>query len=120
MTTIKNTTTGEILDMACIVEGVDILADVLGGCGVESVALSEDDIEKQIKAGSTNTSESAFALEDDEVDWWQRWAEREERITEAYEEAGEEVRKAYEIAISEYGYDMEALQDEQERILGIE
>lgn len=119
MATIKNTTTGEIIEMSCIIDGADILSDVLGGCGVEIVTLSDADIDKQIEAGSTNASEWAHALDSDDVAWWERWCRREERISEAYEDATEEQRKAYEQAIIDYSEDMERMQDAEELALGI-
>ena len=105
-TDIKNTTTGEIIELECIVDGQDILDDVLAGAGVTYVATDED--------GSW-----AFALEDGDVDWWRRWAEREERIAAAYEDANEAERKAYEQAINDWGHDYERLQDLQEVALGL-
>lgn len=52
-------------------------------------------------------------------DQWSRWIQREERINDAYDDAGAETRRAYERAVDEYGYDMERLQDELEAVLGI-
>lgn len=100
MTTIKNTETSEITTIECIVDGIDILADVMGGTGVER-------------------DEDGFLLDSDDIDWWARWAEREERIADAYADADDQMREEYEQAINEWGHDMEALQDEQERVLGI-
>lgn len=105
-TKIKNTTTGEITELACIIEGQDILADVMGGAGVPQVPANEG-------------GDWAFGLEDGDVEWWSRWAEREERIVSAYEDASEDERKAYERAISEWGHDYERLQDLQEVALGL-
>lgn len=100
-TTIINTSTGESIQAECIVGGVDILADVMGGSGIES-------------------DDRGFLLPNaDEVEWWERWAEREEAICAAYAEADEDTRREYEEAICGLGYDMEALQDAQERVLGI-
>ena len=101
MTSVKNLTTGEVVELECVVCGIDILADVMGGSGVEH--------------GGEH-----WAMEDDDVLWWTRWAEREERICSAYDEADDDTRRAYEEAIVRWGHDMEALQDEQERVLGIE
>lgn len=109
MATIKNTTTGEILELACIVEGQDILADVMAGSGVETTCPWAEE-------GDTT---SAFALDEDEVRWWTRWARREERIAEAYADANEEERRAYEEAVDAYSYDFEAQQDAEEAALGL-
>lgn len=106
MTTIKNITTGEITELECIVDGQDILADVLAGAGVQYVPVNEG-------------GEWAFALDSGDVEWWKRWAEREERITAAYEDASEDERRAYEQAVSDWGHDYEKLQDMQEVALGL-
>lgn len=100
MTTITVTETAQTINAECIIDGIDILADVMGGCGVEQ-------------------DERGFVLDSEQADWWVRWAEREERIATAYAQADEETRAEYERAIVNLGYDMEALQDEQESILGI-
>lgn len=100
MTEIRNTTTDELVEIECIIDGIDIIADVMGGTGVDHDG-------------------EHFAMAEDEIDWWTRWAAREERIADAYGNADASTRVVYEQAISEYGYDMELLQDEQERILGL-
>lgn len=119
MATIKNITTNEIVEVSCFVDGEDILSDVMGNSGVDVVALSDSDIDQLVRAGETNAPEWAYALDSDDVAWWERWASREERITEAYAEADEDARIAYEKAIEECGHDFEALQDAQEEVLGI-
>lgn len=100
MTDIKNVETSEITCIECIVDGIDILADVMGGAGIES----DDD---------------GFLLDSEDIEWWTHWAEREERITDAYKQADKATRTECEQAVIEWGHDMEALQDEQERVLGI-
>lgn len=100
MTEIRNTTTDQLVEIECIVDGIDIIADVMGGAGVDH------DGER-------------FAMAEDEIEWWTRWAAREERICGAYEIADASTRKMYEQAIDEYGYDMELLQDAQEQVLGL-
>lgn len=93
--------TGEEREVRCEVDGIDILGDVLGGCGVEA-------------------GEGGWIVDDeDDADWWERWAGREERIAAAYEEASDEERQAYEEAIEGWGHDYEALQDAQEVALGL-
>lgn len=109
MATIYNTDTREIIEAACIVDGQDILADVMGNSGLETIQPWADE-------GDTTW---AFALDADEAAWWIRWAEREERIAAAYEDANEEQRLAYERAVDEYGYDFEAQQDAEEAALGL-
>ncbi len=100
MTEIRNTTTDELVEIECIIDGTDIIADVMGNSGVDHDG-------------------EHFAMAEDEIDWWTRWAAREERICDAYESADASTRKMYEQAICEYGYDMELLQDKQEQALGL-
>lgn len=100
MTNIKNTTTGEIIEAGCIIDGINILDDVMGDSGIEHDG-------------------EGFLLEDDEVAWWLRWAEREERIYTAYQDANEDERRECEKAIEEWGHDFEALQDAEEVALGL-
>lgn len=119
-TTIKNISTGEIIETSCTIDGIDILGDVMGSSGIEVTALTDEEIGKLANAGNTNTPGWAYALDDDDVDWWVRWAQREERINAAYEEASKDARAACEAAISELGHDFEALQDAQEAILGLD
>lgn len=116
MATIKNTTTGEITEITCIVDGADILADVMGGSDIPVTALTDEEVAAN---DSPNAPEWAYALDADEADWWTRWAEREERIAAAYEDANEDERRAYEEAINDWGSDLEALQDAQEIALGL-
>lgn len=104
MTTIYNTTTGEIAELSCIIDGVDILDDVMGNYGVDTVQPFDD-------------TEWLFALPGEEIEWWAAWAEREERIQSALEETDEATRAAcYEACDS----DLEASQDRVAHILGIE
>ena len=98
MAIIKNVTTNETHVITCLADGIDILSDVLGGSGFES-------------------DDEGWLLDSEDIEWWSKWAEREERITAAYERADDEVRKACEQAVIEWGYDLGLLQDEQEKIL---
>lgn len=100
MTEIRNTTTDELVEIECMIDGTDIILDVMGGVGVDHDG-------------------EHFAMADDEIDWWRRWAAREERICDAYASADATARKAYEQAIDSWGYDMELLQDAQEKALGL-
>lgn len=100
-TKVRNTTTGEVIELEVIDDGIDFLCDVLGGCDCKNDG-------------------DAWLLDDEEVRWWSRWCERETRINEAYGRADDATRAAYFDAVSEYCYDMETLQDELERVLGID
>lgn len=102
-TKIYNTTTGEIIEAAVKSDGQDFLCDVMAGSGVEP---SERD-------------DADFDLADDETEWWLRWAEREQRINDRANELGEDAINAICGLATEYGYDLELLQDESEKLLGI-
>ena len=99
-TRIKNTTTGEIIELEFISNGIDFLADVLGGCGIDS-------------------DEDGWLLDERDIAWWTQWCEREERITDAYKQADKATRTECEQAVIEFGHDYDTLQDVQEEILGI-
>lgn len=100
-TRIKNTDTGEIVELEFISNGIDFLADVLGGCGIDS-------------------DEDGWLLDERDIAWWTQWCEREERITDAYKQADKATRTECEQAVIEFGHDYDTLQDVQEEILGIE
>ena len=118
MATIKNTTTGEITDVSCITYGQDCMDDVLGNAGTEMVELTDEEMVGLARIGMGNPPEEAWALDDYELDWWRTWARREERLTEAYEDANDEERAAYEDAA--FGEtDLERIQDLQEIALGL-
>lgn len=99
-TRIKNTDTGEIVELEFISNGIDFLADVLGGCGIDS-------------------DEDGWLLDERDIAWWTQWCEREERITDAYKQADKATRTECEQAVIEFGHDYDTLQDVQEEILGI-
>jgi len=99
-TRIKNTTTGEIIELEFLSNGIDFLADVLGGCGIDS-------------------DEDGWLLDERDIAWWTQWCEREERITDAYKQADKATRTECEQAVIEFGHDYDTLQDVQEEILGI-
>ena len=101
-TTIYNIETGEVKALEFRVNGCNILNDIIGNSGYKV------------------HSEYDFEMDSAEIEWWERWIERENRINEAYEAADQDTRVEYEKAVSDYGYDLEALQDVLEGILGIE
>lgn len=72
MAIIYNTDTNEVETIVLLHDGCDFLCDVMGNVGCERSDM--DDID--------------FELDDDDVRWWQRWAEREQRINDAIEERG--------------------------------
>lgn len=101
-TKIRNTDTGELVEIALIhgPSGPDFLCDVMGGAGC--TLSDEDGID--------------FALDAEEVAWWTRWAEREQRINDTIEERGLEniIPCFYDGAP-----DWESAQDEYEKFLGL-
>lgn len=99
-TRILDTSTGATIDLGCILDGIDVLGDVLAGSGYEE-------------------GPDGWIMGARDVRFWTTWSAREERIHEAYQVASCETRAALESAVSEYGYDMETLQDIQESVLGI-
>ena len=100
MSYIKNITDNTITEINYIVNGIDILGDVLGNNGF----MCDDD---------------GWLLDSHDIEWWTSWVRREKAIKAAYEDANEETRKAFHQAIIESGSDLEVLQDELEHILGI-
>lgn len=107
-TTIYNTDTKELVKLEVISDGQDFLAEVIGGCDQEGKWASED-----MPEGAD------FAMDEMEMSWWERWAEREQRILDRANELGEAaIQRICELA-DDYGHDMELLQDEEEEYLGI-
>lgn len=107
-TKIYNTETNEVVELTLMSDGQDFLADVIGGCDQAGGWASED------------MPESAeFAMTSEELAWWEDWAEREQVILDRANEIGEEaIEKLSELAM-DYGHDMETLQVEEEKFLGI-
>ena len=108
MTVIYNTDTKSIVKLQVISDGQDFLADVIGGCDQGGTWASVDMPEN-----------ADFAMSGEELEWWEKWAEREQRILDRANEIGEAaVEKLCELA-SIYGNDFELLQDKEEEFLGI-
>lgn len=104
MTTIKSNESGSIRELECVIDGSDILSDVMGGSGI-----------------SRDVEDADFVVdEDSELDWWERWARREELISYEREEADEETIAADDQLIADWGYDMETLQDKECELFGID
>ena len=111
MTTIYNTTTQEAAELSCIIDGIDILGSVMED-------LEKPQVQPWIEKGDER---SAFALSSEDFAWWKRWAEREERIAQAFDRADEKTRDECEQVVDAGEWeDYAHLQDEQERILGID
>lgn len=103
MTTIYATDTDTIHEAEFVLNGQDALADIMGNSG----------------ATADYDHDCDFAMTEDDALWWIRWVEREERINEACKSATAEQMNAIAEAIETYSSDMEAMQDAQEKILGI-
>jgi len=74
MTIIRNTDTGELVEIELIYRksGADFLFDVIAGCG--NLMSGEDGVD--------------FELDGGETAWWIRWAGREQRINDSIDELG--------------------------------
>lgn len=107
-TKIFNTDTNEVITLRVMSDGQDFLAEVIGGCDQEGKWASED-----------MPNGADFAMNDIELSWWERWAEREQRILDKTEELGDEAQQAIAGLAADYGNDLELLQDKEEEYLGI-
>lgn len=101
-TRVYNTTTREVEELVYMADGNDFLFDSMANAGME---LSERE-------------DSDFELDQEEIDWWVRWAEREERIKERMSGLGEEEIEAIR-EISYFSDGWEEIQDKVEEFLGI-
>ena len=107
-TKIFNTTTKETVELELRSDGQDFLADVIGGCDQDGRYASED------------MNDAEFAMDGEDLGWWVRWTEREQRILDKANELGEEAVDGICRLAAEYGHDMELLQDKEEEYLGID
>lgn len=107
-TKIFNTTTKKMVELELICDGQDFLTDVINGCDQDGRYASED-----------MPDDAYFAMDDEDLDWWIRWTEREQRILDKTEELGDEAQQAIAGLAAEYGSDLELLQDKEEEYLGI-
>ncbi len=103
MTTIYAIDTDTIHETEFIVNGQDVLADIMGNNG----------------ATHDYGHDCDFAMTEEDALWWIRWVKREERIIEACGGVTDEQKSAMAEAVDIYSADMEAMQDAEERILGI-
>lgn len=103
-TRIYNTTTNEVVEATVIGDGQDFLFEIMKNNGV--LPAERDDAE--------------FELDDEETEWWLRYARREQRIIESMNEQGEEAIMGVALISSSNSYnDPEELQDRLEEFLGI-
>lgn len=106
-TKIFNTDTKAITELELLNDGQDFLAEVIGGCNQDGCYFTEDMPE-----------EADFAMDAESLEWWERWAEREQRINDKANELGEEAIKAI-VTMAADNSDMEYAQDLEEEYLGI-
>ena len=107
-TKIFNTDTKEIVNLELITDGQDFLSDVIAGCDHDGSW-----------AHSEMPDEAQFAMSGEELEWWENWTEREQRINDRIEELGDDAQHAIAGLAADYGYDMELLQEKEEEYLGI-
>lgn len=107
-TKIYNTDTKTIAELEVITDGQDFLFEVIGGCNQDGMYYTED-----------MPDYADFAMDTENLEWWIRWAEREQRILDESQSRGEDAIQAMCDLAGEYGYDMELLQDKEEEWLGI-
>lgn len=107
MTNIFNTGTKEVTSLAVVSDGMDFLSDVIGGCYFADEVTTED-----MPEGCD------FAMTDEDVRWWTRWAEREQAIIDAANEIGEEAIEGITRLSMQYS-DFEELQYAEEKFLGL-
>ena len=107
-TKIWNIDTHEMTELTLMSDGLNFLDEVIGGCDQDGMFYTEDMPE-----------EADFAMDSENLAWWEDWAEREQVILDKANEIGEEaIEKLSELAM-DYGHDMEMLQVEEEKFLGI-
>lgn len=106
-TKIYNTDTRETVELSLVNDGQDFLFEVISGCDQQGNWASEDMPEN-----------AEFAMNDSDLEWWTRWAEREQAILDKANEIGEDATNELCRLADEYS-DMEDLQTAEEKYLGI-
>lgn len=106
MACIHNTTTDTMTEIVFTINGEDIIDQMIEASGY--YRLEDED-------GNTY-----YDLTQDEVDWWETWAEVEAKVNEALENASEEQLEEHAQLVSDYGHDMEMLHDAECELLGID
>ena len=99
-TKIWNIDTHEMTELTLMSDGLNFLDEVIGGCDQDGMFYTEDMPE-----------EADFAMDSENLAWWEDWAEREQVILDKANEIPE--------LAMDYGHDMEMLQVEEEKFLGI-
>jgi len=100
MAYVKNTDMGEVVEIRCMVDGVDIMGDMLGESGVPY--------------------DDGWLLDTGDIEWWRDWARREELIHDTLEDATDEQVKAYIEATGRWTGDLGEFQLGLAKALGIE
>lgn len=100
MAYIKNTDTGEVVEIRCMLDGVDIMGDTLGESGVPY--------------------DDGWLLDTGDIGWWRDWARREELIFDALDHATDEQIEAFNEAAERWTGDLGELQLGLAKALGIE
>ena len=106
-TRIWNTDTHEMTELTLMSDGQNFLDEIIGGCNQDGMFYTEDMPE-----------EADFSMHTENLDWWVRWTEREQRINDTAQERGEEAIQAV-AKIAADNSDMEYAQDLEEEYLGI-
>lgn len=102
MTTIFVTDEGGVREFGCVIDGQNVLNDVMGGCGVQPHHTCD------------------FQCTASEADWWERWAELEERINDALDGADALTLERHSMLVDEFGYDLGLLHEKEVELLGID
>ena len=93
-----------IMELSVISDGQDFMADMIG---------EFDDEGKYY----TSHAGSDFEMPSEDFEWWAEWAYREQRILDEANARGEKAIDAISRMSAEYGSDLDALHDAQERYL---
>ena len=105
-TRIFNTTDQTITTLSLITDGQDFLFDVIGNSDGDG-------------RWYTDRDDADFAMNEDDLAWWTRWAEREQVINDTAQGMGEDAINGICQLASEWGHDFEVLQDKCEEYLGL-
>ena len=106
-TKIWNIETKTITELQLITDGQNYLDEIIGGCNQDGVFYTDDMPE-----------DADFAMDTENLEWWMRWTEREQRINDTAQERGEDAINAV-AKIAADNSDMQYAQDLEEEYLGI-
>jgi hypothetical protein len=104
-TTIKSTESGRIYTAELMTTSGDMLPDIMGNSGIEFSL--DDDARFEVPT-------------DEEAEWWVHWAETEELIGDARENADDDTKAEDDELIDMFGSDMGTLQWRECELFGIE